>query len=124
MPKKSIPSKICKSCGRTFEWRKKWQNNWQDIKYCSKACGKRTVTNQDKKIETTILELLEKTEGSICPSQVARLHDPENWRDQMENVRRAARRLAAESKVIITQKGTVVDPTAFKGPIRIAMVRR
>ncbi len=37
----------------------------------------------------------------------------------MEHVRRSARLLAAENKIEITQKGKAVDPTTFKGPIRL-----
>jgi hypothetical protein len=31
-------SKICKVCGRPFNWRKKWKLNWENVKYCSKRC--------------------------------------------------------------------------------------
>lgn len=41
--KVNLPSKICVVCNRPFVWRKKWQNNWDDVKYCSKQCqSKRT----------------------------------------------------------------------------------
>ncbi|NTS76266.1 DUF2256 domain-containing protein [Catenovulum sp. SM1970] len=36
--KADLPSKICQSCGLSFDWRKKWQNSWQDVKYCSERC--------------------------------------------------------------------------------------
>ena len=45
--------------------------------------------------------------------------DPEAWRDLTEEARRAARRLVHRGKVEITQKGRVVDPGDFRGPIRI-----
>lgn len=32
------PTKICVTCGRPFEWRKKWEKVWDEVKYCSKAC--------------------------------------------------------------------------------------
>jgi hypothetical protein len=28
-------------CGRPFAWRKKWERNWAEVKYCSDACRKR-----------------------------------------------------------------------------------
>lgn len=43
----------------------------------------------------------------------------DGWRDLMELARAAARRLAEEGRVIITQGGEVVDPGAAVGPIRI-----
>lgn len=39
----------------------------------------------------------------------------------MEATRSAARRLAAEGVVEITQRGVAVDPLAFKGPIRLRL---
>jgi hypothetical protein len=31
-------SKSCPVCGFDFYWRKKWRNNWADVKYCSNKC--------------------------------------------------------------------------------------
>lgn len=39
----------------------------------------------------------------------------------MEDVRRAARRLVAEGRVEILQRGRPVDPSTAKGPIRIRL---
>ncbi len=36
--KEKLPSKICMVCNKPFTWRKKWQQNWRDVKYCSKRC--------------------------------------------------------------------------------------
>jgi hypothetical protein len=33
-----LPEKICVACGRPFSWRKKWEKDWDDVKYCSKKC--------------------------------------------------------------------------------------
>lgn len=72
-------------------------------------------------METAILDLLgRRGRGkTICPSEVARERFGEGWRERMEEVRRAARRLVARDEVEITQKGRVVDPSRAKGPIRI-----
>jgi hypothetical protein len=58
--------------------------------------------------------------ASICPSDVARALFPDDFRAHMEDVRRAARRLAHRGAVRITQGGRAVDPASFRGPIRIA----
>ncbi|MAQ03035.1 MAG: hypothetical protein CMM20_01635 [Rhodospirillaceae bacterium] len=34
-----LPSKLCPVCKRPFSWRKKWRNNWDDVRYCSKRCA-------------------------------------------------------------------------------------
>ncbi len=41
--KKSLmPSKICPACGRSFNWRKKWERDWEHVKFCSDACRRGT----------------------------------------------------------------------------------
>ncbi|WP_370289096.1 DUF2256 domain-containing protein [Nocardioides sp.] len=32
------PDKICETCGRPFSWRKKWERDWDQVRYCSQAC--------------------------------------------------------------------------------------
>ncbi|MBD8610220.1 DUF2256 and DUF3253 domain-containing protein [Frigoribacterium sp. CFBP 13729] len=116
--------KTCRSCGRRIEWRKKWAANWDEVAYCSDACRRRKVTALDRQLEERIRELLaaRAATSTICPSDVARSIAPDDeaaWRDLMEPVRRAARRLVAAGEVDITQGGSVVDPSTAKGPIRI-----
>ncbi|AFK04654.1 Uncharacterized conserved protein UCP037205 [Emticicia oligotrophica DSM 17448] len=38
--KENLPSKECIVCGRPFTWRKKWEKDWEEVKYCSDACRK------------------------------------------------------------------------------------
>ncbi|WP_084220442.1 DUF2256 domain-containing protein [Asinibacterium sp. OR53] len=38
--RKPLPQKLCVVCRRPFSWRKKWQHNWTEVKYCSDACRK------------------------------------------------------------------------------------
>jgi hypothetical protein len=37
--KQDLPSKICPVCQRPFSWRKKWEKNWDEVRYCSKKCS-------------------------------------------------------------------------------------
>ncbi|WP_348945666.1 DUF2256 domain-containing protein [Chitinibacter sp. FCG-7] len=39
--KLNLPQKICPVCLRAFVWRKKWEKNWEAVKYCSVRCAKR-----------------------------------------------------------------------------------
>ena len=32
------PTKICPVCGRPFQWRKKWKDVWEEVRYCSERC--------------------------------------------------------------------------------------
>lgn len=117
--------KTCASCGRSIEWRKKWEKNWDEIKYCSDACRRHKVSATDRQLEDKIRELLDarSKDSTICPSDVARAMSENEWRELMEPVRRAARRLVDAGEVQITQKGSVVDPSKAKGPIRIRWTR-
>ncbi|TKB58622.1 DUF2256 domain-containing protein [Ferrimonas aestuarii] len=36
--KESLPIKTCPVCQRPFQWRKRWQRVWDEVKYCSKRC--------------------------------------------------------------------------------------
>lgn len=67
-----------------------------------------------------IEQLLEQraSDKSLCPSEVLQGEDKKN-RKKMERVRDAARLLACQGKIEITQKGRPVDPSNFKGPVRL-----
>jgi hypothetical protein len=36
--KENLPIKICIACNRPFQYRKKWKECWDDVKYCSNKC--------------------------------------------------------------------------------------
>jgi len=59
---------------------------------------------------------------STCPSEIARLLFPQDWRNQMKAVRDVAIDLHKQGRVIITQKGKSVDVDRIKGPIRIKII--
>ena len=119
------PDKVCRSCGRRIEWRKKWERSWDDVEYCSASCRRTRVSDQDVDLENRIRALLDARArtSSICPSDVARDIAPDDWRPLMEPVRKAARRLVEAGEVEITQGGAVVDPSTARGPIRIRRPR-
>ena len=117
-------AKTCASCGRRIEWRKKWADDWEQVRWCSTGCRRRGVTDVDRRLEQSILDLLatRARTSTICPSEAARSVDGDGWRELMEPARRAARRLVAAGSVVVTQGGKVVDPSTAKGPIRIRRV--
>jgi hypothetical protein len=84
-----------------------------------------TVDDVDAHLERAIDALLDRgrPEASICPSEAARLVDPEGWRELMPAARAAAGRLAAAGAVEVTQAGTVVDVSAARGPVRVRRPR-
>lgn len=123
--KGKIPDpKNCTVCGREITWRKKWERCWDDVKYCSDKCrGSKGTLN--KGYEERILEILQGRDAgkTMCPSEVL---PQEQKQDKaiMEEVRQAARRLVHRGLIEITQKGQVVDPSAFRGPIRLRLVTK
>ncbi|WP_071836894.1 DUF2256 domain-containing protein [Terrimonas ferruginea] len=36
--KSALPQKVCPVCQRPFRWRKKWEKNWPEVRYCSERC--------------------------------------------------------------------------------------
>ena len=128
-PERETPhkDKICKRCGRAFSWRKKWERDWNALKYCSDACRGEKPVETDAQLEAAILELLMERgrDKTICPSEAAKLvggkdarHD---WESLMAPARAAARRLVATGRIVITQRGRVVDAATAKGPIRLRL---
>ena len=112
-------TKICSSCGRSIEYRKKWEKNWPEVKYCSDECRR----NKNKfDYRESILALLHERGPlkTICPSEVLSV-DLKQDKVMMEHVRRSARLLAYENRIEITQSGKAVDPLSFKGPIRLKL---
>jgi hypothetical protein len=74
-------------------------------------------------IEAEMLRRLDATEKSICPSEVARGLEAENWRPLMHLVRQAAARLSATGEVEILRKGKPIAPEAMHGVIRLRRKR-
>jgi hypothetical protein len=126
MPAPHLPEKPCATCGRRITWRKKWERDWENVRYCSDRCRSGKATAQDGPLEAAILALLatRARTATICPSEVARAEGGEDWRALMEPTREAARRLVTAGKLDILQGGRVVDPSTAKGPIRLRLRAR
>jgi hypothetical protein len=113
--------KTCATCGRSFAWRAKWARDWDAVRHCSERCRRSRPSEVDARIEALLLELVDERGAgkTICPSEVARALRPDDWREWMERVRQAARRLVARGELAIYQGGHVVDPDHARGAIRI-----
>ncbi len=124
-----MPTKPCTVCGRTITWRRKWERDWDGVRYCSDACRSRgrsgAAQDADAALERSLEDLLDAraASSSVCPSEAARAVGGEEWRDLMEPARAAARRLVVAGRAQITQGGAVVDPDTARGPIRVRRPR-
>tara|TARA_Y100000022_G_scaffold171726_1_gene158333 strand:+ start:973 stop:1113 length:141 start_codon:yes stop_codon:yes gene_type:complete len=45
MKKSNLPHKICPVCKLPFSWRKRWERDWESVKYCSERCRKTRTKN-------------------------------------------------------------------------------
>ena len=36
--KENLPIRVCIVCNKPFSWRKKWEKDWDEVKYCSDKC--------------------------------------------------------------------------------------
>lgn len=87
-----------------------------------RSCAADDALSDDRVAEVLLARVAGRAPGrSICPSEVARVLSPDDWRPLMPKIRDVARRLAREGRVVVTQGGDVRDPDAdWRGPIRIA----
>ncbi len=110
------PDRICEHCGRRYEYRGN-----PEQRFCSTSCRKSRTARIHTELEHEIIAMLSGRDpkSTLCPSEVARARFGDEFSQHMETVRRAARRLAHRDQVIITRKGKEVDPSSFRGPIRV-----
>ena len=45
--KSDLPSKTRLCCGLPFAWRKKWERDWDQVKYCSERCRRSAPKSQE-----------------------------------------------------------------------------
>jgi hypothetical protein len=56
---------------------------------------------------------------TICPTDAAKVLDPENWRARLHQIRAAGVHLARTGVISIYRKGKPVSPDGFKGVYRL-----
>jgi hypothetical protein len=76
-PERTTPhkDKLCKTCRRPIQWQKKYEQDWDVVKYCSAACSGHHSGKDDEALEAAILSLLAERgpDKTICPSEAAKL---------------------------------------------------
>jgi hypothetical protein len=97
--------RTCASCGRTITWRRKWERDWESVRWCSDACRRRGAP------PPALLDRLRALAPVDLDAAAARLGE------DREAVRAAARLLVADGRGQLVQKGRVVDPSTAKGPV-------
>ncbi|MFN2247821.1 MAG: DUF2256 domain-containing protein [Candidatus Promineifilaceae bacterium] len=36
--KRDLPTKVCRTCGKAFSWRRIWARDWDSVQFCSQGC--------------------------------------------------------------------------------------
>ncbi|WP_081819479.1 MULTISPECIES: DUF2256 domain-containing protein [Maribacter] len=44
--KVNLATKICITCKKPFAWRKKWERNWDEVKYCGEKCRRNKLKSK------------------------------------------------------------------------------
>jgi len=78
------------------------------------------VSISDEKVCSCLLQLASDRgpDKTVCPSEVARALEQNDWRALMPQVREVGVALAKSGQITVMQKGQVVDPESARGPIR------
>jgi hypothetical protein len=42
---------VCAACNRPFEWRKKWERDWDQVRWCSDACRAGKVDTRNRNLD-------------------------------------------------------------------------
>jgi hypothetical protein len=77
---------------------------------------------QEKQIIAARILMVAEQRGSdksTCPSEIARMLFPNDWREHMRTIMEVAIDLSIDGKILITQKGKAIDVGKIKGPVRI-----
>lgn len=111
-----MTTKSCVRCGREITWRKKWARDWDNIKYCSKACRSKKLSEVDAQLEAMLHNLLAQ-HGRAEPQRALRLLGLGD--EHREAARMAARRLVQQGVAQMWQGGRPVDVSTAKGAIEL-----
>ncbi len=118
----TVESKICLSCGREMTYRKKWEKNWDEVKYCSDEC-RRNKNKYD--FRETILNALNQatTKSILSVEDVIKTLDS-TTPDTVEHIRRSVRLLYHEKKIEVLQNNKIIDGGNFKGAISFRLLKK
>ena len=93
--------KLCPQCYRTFSWRKKWENDWDQVVYCSQACKRAASRKNNIGGDATLLfDCLQK----LAPRTVEQLNQTIDW-DNRERLHTALRYLWHKDRIKLREGG-------------------
>lgn len=117
--------RVCTVCGRSYGWRKKWERDWRQLRYCSKRCSSRRLGRTDFRLEEALLLLLNRAgRGAlVAPREAAKLVDKLGWQSLSDAALDAARRLGSRGAVELLDAGRPVDSDSAKRSVLVRLPR-
>jgi len=73
---------MCPVCNREFEWRKKWEDDWENVTYCGERCRRNTDPSDRVHAPSGSGEdraFLRAKRSSVTPSRIGRDRDDVPW---------------------------------------------
>lgn len=115
--------KACARCGRRFLWSREQRLRWHSEHFCSAFCRERPLTAVDRGLEIAIMIVVSQRgpDGTLCPTEAAKLAGGPRWPELMGPTLEAARRLALAGRVELLQGGRAVEPSLARGPIELRL---
>ncbi len=112
--------KWCATCGRKITWRKKWERDWEHIRYCSKRCRGNKPGEAERALEANIEDALGRAWIDTDTLQ-QQLGVADNALER-ERFREALRRLWVEGRVELGERRRPVqDPSTLKGAFDVRL---
>lgn len=117
--------RICTVCGRSYGWRKKWERDWRQLRYCSKRCSRRRLGRTDYRLEEAMLLVLNRAGRGVlvAPREAAKFVDKVGWQSLADAALDAARRLSSRGEVELVEAGRVVDCDSAKRSVMVRLPR-
>lgn len=115
--------KMCATCGRAIQWRRRWAERWPEIRYCSNRCRGAKPNALDREIEARLVDALSSTPRGqrIDPDEIcAALGSGPRFE---ERVFHASRRLACRGLGELICDGRVVAPSDARRPFALSPPR-
>lgn len=84
--KENLPFKICVTCNRPFNWRKKWEKCWDEVTTCSNSCNRqRRLLKQATSDTRATTTSLHDESGSDVDEEEVSTPQPETVVQEVEN---------------------------------------
>ena len=100
-----MKTKHCLSCVSPFTEQKRWEKNWDEIKYCSARCRTNRWDKKFKDLDRFIIEHI-----SLSVDEIEEKYFTKKNKDAQEIIKSFCRRLHELNLIEISKKGSLLLP--------------